>query len=61
MVVCSTLYKQFCWEFGVSHSYVCIVSEGPSMYVMICLETLCSQLILLILKLDISQIDLLQP
>ena len=29
MVVCSTLHKQWCWEFGASHSCVCIISEGP--------------------------------
>ena len=42
MVVCSTLYKQLCWEFGVSHNCVCTISEGPLMYVVTCLETLCS-------------------
>ena len=49
MVVCSALHKQLCWEFGVSHNCVCIISEGPLMYVVTCLETLCSQKILLIL------------
>ena len=49
MVVCSTLHKQLCWEFGVSHNCVCIISEGPLMYVVTCLETPCSQKILLIL------------
>ena len=29
MVVCSALHKQLCWEFGVSHNCVCIISEGP--------------------------------
>ena len=48
MVVCSTLHKQLCWEFGVSHNCICIISEGPLMYMVTCLETLCSQLILLI-------------
>ena len=33
MVVCSDLYKQLCWEFGVNHNCVCIISEGPLMYV----------------------------
>ena len=47
MVVCSALHK--CWEFGVSHSFVCIISEGPLIYVVTCLETPCSQKILLIL------------
>ena len=49
MVVYSALYKQLCWEFGVSHNCVCIISEGPLMYVVTCLETSCSQKILLIL------------
>ena len=49
MIVCSTLYKQLCWEFGVSHNCVCIISEGPLIYVVTCLETPCSQKILLIL------------
>ena len=49
MVVCSTLHKQLCWELGVSHNCFCIISEGPLMYVVTCLETLCSQKILLIL------------
>ena len=49
MVSCSALHKQLCWEFGVSHNCVCIISEGPLMYVVICLETLCSKKILLIL------------
>ena len=48
MVVHSTLHKQLCWEFGVSHNYLCITSKGPLMYVLTCLETLCSQLILVI-------------
>ena len=48
MVVHSTLYKQLCWEFGVNHNFVCIISEGPLIYIVTCLETLCSQLILLI-------------
>ena len=49
MVVCSALHKQLCWEFGVSHNCVCIISEGPLMYVVTCLETPYSQKILLIL------------
>ena len=49
MVVCSALHKQLCWEFGVSHNCVCIISEGPLMYVVTCLETLFNQRILLIL------------
>ena len=49
MVVCSTLHKQLYWEFGVSHNCVCIISEGPLMYVVTCLENPCSQNILLIL------------
>ena len=52
MVVCSTLHKQLCWEFGVSHNCVYIISEGPLIYVVACLATLCSQKILLILYLD---------
>ena len=48
MVACSVLYNQFCWEFVVSHNCVCIILEGPLMYVLTCLETLCNQLILLI-------------
>ena len=47
MVSCSALHKQLCWEFGVSHNCVCIISEGPLMYVVTCLETPCSQKILL--------------
>ena len=39
MVVCSTLHKQLCWEFGVSYNCVCIISEGPLMYVVTCLGT----------------------
>ena len=40
IVACSALYKQLCWEFGASHNCVCIVSEGPLMYVVTCLETI---------------------
>ena len=54
MVACRALHKQLCWEFGVSHNCVCIIFEGPLMYIMTCLKTLCSQLILLILWLDSS-------
>ena len=49
MVAYSALHKQLCWEFGVNHNCVCIISEGPLMYVVTCLESLCSQKILLIL------------
>ena len=49
MVVCSALHKQLCWEFGVSHNCVCIISEGLLIYVVTCLETPCSQKIFLIL------------
>ena len=49
MVACSALHKQSFWEFGVSHNCVCIIFEGPLMYVVTCLETLCSQKILLFL------------
>ena len=31
MVVDSALHKQLCWEFGVSHNCVCIISKGPLM------------------------------
>ena len=49
MVAYSAQHNQLCWEFGVSHNCVCIISEGPLVYVMTYLETLCSQKILLIL------------
>ena len=49
MVACSALHKQWCWQFGVSHNCVCIISEGPLMYVVSCLETPCNQKVLLIL------------
>ena len=39
IVACSALHKQLCWEFRVSHNCVCIISEGPLMYVVTCLET----------------------
>ena len=39
MVACSPLYKQLYWEFGVSYNCFCIISEGPLMYVVTCLET----------------------
>ena len=38
MVACSALYKQLCQEFGVSHNCVCIISGGPLIYVVTCLE-----------------------
>ena len=41
MVACSALYKQLCWKFGVSHKCVCIIPEGPLIYVVTCLETFC--------------------
>ena len=41
MVVHSALYKQLCWEFGVSHNYFSNISEGPLMYIVTCLETFC--------------------
>ena len=49
MAACSALHKQLCWECGVSHNCICIISEGPLIYVVTCLETPCSQKILLIL------------
>ena len=49
MVAFSALHKQLCREFWLSHNCVCIISEGPLMYVMTCLETLCNQKILLVL------------
>ena len=48
MLVRSALYKQLYWEFGVIHNGSWIISEGTLTYVVTCLETLCSQLILLI-------------
>ena len=42
MVVRSTLYKQLCWEIGVSHNGIYIISEGPLMYIVTCLETFCN-------------------
>ena len=42
MVVFSSLHKQLCWEFRVSHNCVCIISEGPLMYVVTCLGTFCN-------------------
>ena len=39
MVACSAVHKQSCWEFGVSHNCICVISEGPLMYVVTCLET----------------------
>ena len=39
MVASRTLFKQLCWEFGVSNNCVCIISEGPLMYIVTCLET----------------------
>ena len=49
MVACSTLHKQLYWEFEVSQNCVYIISEAPLMYVVTCLETPCSQKILLVL------------
>ena len=54
MVTFSALHKQLCWEFRVSHNCVCIISEGPLMYIVTCLETFCSQLILLVSYLNSS-------
>ena len=42
IVACSTLHKQLCWEFRVNHICVCIISEGPLMYVVSCLGTFCN-------------------
>ena len=39
MVAHSTLRKQLYLEFGVSHNCVCMISEGPLMYVVTCLGT----------------------
>ena len=33
MVVSIALYKQLCWKFEVSHNCICIIPEGPLMYV----------------------------
>ena len=49
IVVCSALHKQLCWELGVNHNCICIISEGPLMYAMTYLETLYSEKILLVL------------
>ena len=49
MIAHRTLHKQLCWEFWVSHNCVCIISEGPLLYFMTCLEILYSQLIFIIL------------
>ena len=38
MIAHSTLYKQLWWEFGVSHNCVCIISEGPLLNIVTCLE-----------------------
>ena len=32
----SALHKQLCWEFGVSHNCVCIMSEGLLINVVTC-------------------------
>ena len=61
MVACSALHKQLCWEFGVSHNCVCIISEGPLMYVVTCLETSCNSKISFNLIIRFFLIDLLQP
>ena len=42
IVACSALHMKLCWEFGASHNCVCIISEGPLMYVVTCLETFCN-------------------
>ena len=36
IVACSAIHKQLCWEFGVSHNCVCIISKGPLIYVVTC-------------------------
>ena len=54
VVVHSALYKQFCWEFGVSHNCVCIISEGPLIYTMTCLKTFYNYNILFKLMLRFS-------
>ena len=54
MVARNALRKQLCWEFGVTHNCICIISEGPLMYIVTSLETLCSQKILLVFLLDFS-------
>ena len=42
MIACSALYKQLCWEFGVSHNCVCTISKGPLISIVTCLETFCN-------------------
>ena len=42
MVACIALHKQLYWEFGVNYNCICIISEGPLMYIVTCLETPCS-------------------
>ena len=42
MVAHSILYKQLCWEFWVTHNCVCIISEGPLVYIVTCIETFCN-------------------
>ena len=42
MIAFSALHKQLYWEFGVSHNCVCIISVGPLIYVVTCLETVFS-------------------
>ena len=42
IVACSALHKQFFWYSWVNHNCVCIISEGPLMYIATCLETPCS-------------------
>ena len=39
MVAWSALYKQLYWEFEVSHNCICIVSKGPLIYIVTCLQT----------------------
>ena len=42
MVAYIALHKQLYWEFGESHHCICIISEGPLMYVVTCLGTFCN-------------------
>ena len=48
MVAHSALHKQLCWEFGLGNNCIWIISKGPLMYVVTCLEAFCSQVVLLI-------------
>ena len=37
IVVCGSPHKQLCWKLGVSHNCVCIIFEGPLIYIVTCL------------------------